>query len=132
MKAVTRLDQERSRYALNTIKKRAADPKAHEYGQYIRKLPTMILMNGYGQAMAFLSGKGKDQILEDVAKWLLDRLPTKSSTNVATGERLLEEIFSHWDTRDYRRAEQETLRLLTWMKLFADAFLPEAEVARHE
>ena len=134
MMSVTRSDQERSSFALTKIKERAAQENAHEYGQLVRRLPTMILMNGFGQSMAYLSSKQKDLLLEDLAEHLLKKLPAKNSADskgkVSThGQRLLDNLMHHWTTREYRLAEQEALRLLTWMKMFADAFLPKDEEA---
>lgn len=97
-----------------------------EYRSLVRKLPSYIMLTGLGQTLAFLhakagSGSNEHHALEvHLSQWVLQEMKDN------TGQKLL----LHWildkdrTTDDYRRATNETLAYLAWLKRFAEALIP--------
>jgi CRISPR-associated protein Cmr5 len=119
------IEQDRAKYALQQVT--GFDGDKTEYSTLIKKLPAMILNNGLGQALAFLLAKnegntGKDEkpsrtLYAQLQKWLLDM-------KVYSDGDLLK-LLMNGDREQYMHAQHETLKLLTWMKKFAEAYLPK-------
>ena len=126
------LEQKRAKYALDVIakaKERDREKNGESYGRYVRKLPAMILNNGLGQALAFLlaDDEGKKQkasyhLYNDLNKWLCDE---DNPRCVYKNGKLIESLMTG-DRSQYLQAQDETLKLLVWMKKFADAYLPKS------
>ena len=121
------IEQDRAKYALEQVT--GFDGDKAEYSTLIKRLPAMILNNGLGQALAYLLAKnegktGKDEkssgtLYAQLQKWLLDM-------KVYSDGDLLK-LLMNGDRKQYIHAQHETLKLLTWMKKFAEAYLPKAE-----
>lgn len=99
------------------------------YASYLKRLPSMIHVNGLGQAMAFYyiksdkkSGKQYQFILDAITEWL----HTKSDLKLDPGKHLLESIVN-LNSADYRRVTSETLAFLNWMRKFADGMQVQKE-----
>ena len=88
----------------------------------------MILNNGLGQALAFLKASDElaaELLYGDLQNWLCDDPSVKTPPmSIYKGEGLIEALIAG-NRSDYLLAQQEALRLITWMKKFADAFLPK-------
>mgnify|MGYP000681006396 CR=1 FL=1 len=114
------LEQERAKYALDAIKQFQSGDK-EKYRTLIKKLPAMILNNGLGQALAFLladdEGKGKPsgKLYERLQTWVVGK------QGIYTGN-FIDSLMANGRT-EYMHAQHETLKLLTWMTKFADAYL---------
>ena len=125
------LEQERAKYALNALNKLLEDKNKKnndKYATYIRRLPSMILTNGLGQALAFLlADNAKDthspaiKIYHQIQHWLLSERKIYDSSDSDLMATLVKQKSS-----GYMHAQHETLKLLVWMKKFADAYLPES------
>ncbi len=131
MSQMTNLEHERAKEAWSTIDfvntKLDDIGFKREYRSIVLKFPTLIMINGLGQAVAFLKAKGKndvrkaeEKLYRDIEGWLDKRI----QWNV-TGE-LIEKIIT-LPSDKFRLVTAETLSYLSWMKRFADAVLPKEE-----
>jgi CRISPR-associated protein Cmr5 len=93
-----------------------------KYGALAQKLPTLILTNGLGQALAFLRAKGKGKDNEHQLAYDHVSRRVKAQMNVTDDKSLLEWLLTQ-DSATYRRATVETLAYLNWLKRFAEAEL---------
>lgn len=131
------LEQQRAKYALEEVQKVAGfadkDDKV-KYATRVRKLPTMILNNGLGQALAYLlaDAEGKQDtpsgyLYRQFQDWLSGpAAPATYPCRVYTdGTRDLIKQLMAGDRTDYLRAQREALALLVWMVKFIDAYLPK-------
>lgn len=128
------IEQARAAYALKWLEsaKKQNGIKQSELKSYVRRLPGMIQMNGFGQAMAFYYSRQKNeaylQIYELVSNWLCTQAPHhQQSSSPVYGDAkggLMAAITSH-DQQLYRQAQAETLALLRWVKKFAEALIIE-------
>ncbi|MCX7598103.1 MAG: type III-B CRISPR module-associated protein Cmr5 [Armatimonadetes bacterium] len=120
------MEQRRAAHALRSVNEVQNTALAQEYARLAKRLPAMVLMNGVGQALAFLLGKseGKEdtaawRLCADVAEWLCSAGvytvgdPAGVMRELTSGSRI-----------QYQHATEEVLALSTWLVRFADAFLP--------
>lgn len=121
-------EQARARFALKWLEKAASDERIRnsELKSYTRRLPAMIRINGFGQALAFYRAKGAKspayQALYDLVQgWLC-----KSHGLFPDQTDLLAAITTH-NQHQYRLAQAETQALLQWAKKFAEAMIAEDE-----
>jgi len=131
------LGQKRSEFALNEVLKIEDPDLKKEFKNFSAGAPSMILQNGFGQALAFWLSKGTDKDLKvrpndkhiklfDIIMYWLSydngndiRNPFATKTN---RRELIKEI-SEMEQRKYFAAQKETLALLEWVKRFANAGL---------
>lgn len=120
------LEQERGKHAWEMLEQVRSQGFRTEYRSLVRKLPSYIMLTGLGQTLAFLQAKGgggnnEHQALDShLSQWVLKQLGVTSTTS------LLAWILADNRTADdYRRATNETLAYLVWLKRFAEAFIPE-------
>jgi CRISPR-associated protein Cmr5 len=124
------LEQKRAKYALDAINK-AKEKKGNggeDYGRHVRKLPAMILNNGLGQVLASLlaDDEGKEQeaswqLYQDLQSWLCKK---ENPRCICENGKLITSLIDN-DRSQYLHAQDEALKLLVWMKKFADAYLPK-------
>jgi CRISPR-associated protein Cmr6 len=123
------LEQHRAKFALDTINKEKSNAdNAAAYGRNVKRLPAMILNNGLGQAMAFLLADDKTPskvFYKDMQTWLCGVCDDTHPRRVYLNADLIKELMDG-DRSSYIQAQQEALRLLTWMKKVADAYLPKS------
>jgi CRISPR-associated protein Cmr5 len=133
------IEQRRAEFALQRIEDALAQPEGGKYRHsqlksFLRRLPAMIQMNGFGQALAFYYAKRTSYEAYGVGyKLLEDWLCAEGQVYAGAegGERalhpqprpyLLHELTSR-DQYHYRRAEAEAQALLAWAKKFAEALI---------
>lgn len=96
---------------------------APKYRSYVSSAPTLILTNGLGQALAFWKSKSNGDkpeeraygaLLRHLSKFIKTRIPY-------TEQDLLEAVIISFDSVTYRRATNEVLTYLSWLKKFAEA-----------
>lgn len=86
-------------------------------------MPTMIQVNGYAGAVAFLFSKLDDEdkgyqfLYEDIQSWLKEQELISDDKESS----LIKQIVQV-DKQRYRQITAETMALLGWMKRFADGF----------
>lgn len=131
------IEQRRAEFALKRLQEALAEPETSSYKHtqlksYLRRLPAMIQMNGFGQAMAFYYAKRTNyaaygvvyKLIED---WLCGDGEVYPGQAVTVGLQPAEPVLLHalmeHDQHHYRRATAETQALLAWAKKFAEALI---------
>lgn len=112
------LGQERSEYALDRVMENI---KTKELKAFSAGAPSMILKNGFGQALAFWKAKGKNEhqiMFSIVQQWLVKRGFAEGDTDVVFLKNL-----STMAQHQYLEAQKEALALLEWVKRYANAFI---------
>ena len=138
MRTMRTLGQKRAEFALEKV---LAIPEGRkkDFKSFSAGAPSMILQNGFGQALAFWLSKGTDKDLkikeEDkhivlfdmIWKWLphekddvKNRFVEKDKAKTRTD--LIRQL-SSMDQIKYLTAQKETLALLEWVKRYANAEL---------
>lgn len=125
------IDQRRAKQAWDDVKgvdEKHRDTLGRKYNSLARSAPAMVQSNGLGQTLAFFRAKagpsrsGEHWLLySHLSQWVLSQLMVTDNND------LLDWIVQQ-DTQSYRRATSETLAYLSWLKRFAEAVLPEADV----
>ncbi|MCK5680262.1 type III-B CRISPR module-associated protein Cmr5 [bacterium] len=123
--------QQRAAFSLGQLEKLPC--KREDFKNFAAGLPSMILQNGFGQALAFLAAKGsKEQsgqirfktedkhyaALKIILAWLVDR---KLLTSEDEKKQIMQ--ISNMEQMTYLRAQRETLAMLEWLKRYANAAL---------
>jgi CRISPR-associated protein Cmr5 len=110
--------QTRSKFALEELKKvKPADQE--KFKKLSAGLPAMILQNGLGHSLAFLLAKGKGEhttAFEMIAAWLKNQGIVKDPSY---GKVVAE--LSTIPQEDYLRGQEEALKVLEWVKRYANA-----------
>jgi CRISPR-associated protein Cmr5 len=116
--ALRTLEQERAKHAWDCVQEVKDKHKhiADGYRAIVAKVPSLIVTNGLGQTLAFL--KAKHEVLY---RHLTDWVGKKVNAN---GD-LLNWLLNTATSQQYRLATMEALRLLQWLKRFAEAELPK-------
>jgi CRISPR-associated protein Cmr5 len=123
------LGQKRAEYALEKVLAIPEDKKK-DFKSFSAGAPSMILQNGFGQALAFWLSKGTDKhivLFDMIWKWLpyekddvknefVDKDKAKTRTD------LIRQL-SSMDQNKFLAAQKETLALLEWVKRYANADL---------
>jgi len=137
-------EQKISMYAWDCVGRAEAAGQLKEYVTGVKQLANHVSRNGLGQTLAFLASKaGKDRqtqmihtgkeyglLYRHIETWLTgDGLDVSFHPHVpvypTTGDdrhtaQLIHSIMTH-DSRLYRRATREVMRLAVWLKLLGDA-----------
>lgn len=126
--AIQTKQQKRAAFALKIISKYKGpkemgglSPKDfHDLTKILVSMPNMILSNGIGQTLAFLLAKQDKhkKTFDIIKKWI-----QKNDFNIE-GEEDLDFLksFSKIDQNKYFDVQNETLRLMEWLKRYARAF----------
>ncbi|WP_044895092.1 type III-B CRISPR module-associated protein Cmr5 [Bacillus alveayuensis] len=114
------IENGRASFAFESVKSAFEDERVtfESYRSYVKKMPSLIQVNGLGQTLAFCYQKGKEYrvIYNQLHKWLKERYsqyfqePNKEFVEVVIGLK----------SADYRVLTMEVLALLNWMRKFAD------------
>ncbi len=127
----TTLAQKRAVFSLEQLEKLPC--KREDFKSFAAGLPSMILQNGFGQALAFLAAKGsKEQsghikfksedkhfaALKIILAWLVNCELLQAGDEK---EQILQ--VSKMEQMVYLRAQRETLAMLEWLKRYANAAL---------
>jgi len=125
--AIQTKQQKRAAFALKQIKNfkdaKKDDKEFHELANFIVGVPNMILSNGLGQTLAFLlTKKDKQKKTFWVIKDWLESSDNSFFTSKANDEMEFLTQFTTVDQRKYLSMQEETLRLMEWLKRYARAF----------
>lgn len=110
----TSLDQKRAAYAWQCVQGCNSD-----YTNLAKSAPALIMNNGLMQALAFYQSKGKDHHLalnRHLCEWLRERRVVQQADFAEVMNALCGA-----DAVTFRRATEETLALLKWIRQFAAA-----------
>ena len=108
------LEQERAEYAWKHVQ--GCDDK---YTNLAKGAPALIMGNGLMQSLAFYASKGQNhhkRLNEHILGWLKKRGLISSDKFPIAMDKLYRS-----EPADYRRATQETLEFLKWVRQFAPA-----------
>lgn len=108
------LEQQRAKFAWERVQGCSKD-----YTNLAKAAPALIMNNGLMQALAFYQSKGKDHHLalnRHLCEWLRERHIVQQ---VGFAE-LMNALYGA-DATTFRRATEETLALLKWIRQFAAA-----------
>ena len=120
--------QKRAKFALEKISEfkgsnghEGLSPKDfHDLTKILVSMPNMILSNGIGQTLAFLLAKQDKhkKAFDIIKKWILG-----NGFNIEGNDDLdFLKSFSQIDQKKYLEIQNETLRLMEWLKRYARAF----------
>lgn len=110
------LDQKRAAYAWKVVQGQNDD-----YGKLAKGAPALIMNNGLMQTLAFYQDKGKVHQLalnKHIIDWLWERRPRRDVGVAPTFEQTMQVLLTN-DSQAYRKATEETLALLRWIRQFA-------------
>jgi len=119
MENIRTLGQQRSEFALEHVLK---NKNISALKPFSAGAPSMILQNGFGQALAFWASKGNDEhnaLFSIVREWF--NIYDKDFIS-ADQKEFLEKI-SKTSQEKYFTMQNETLQLLEWVKRYANAFI---------
>lgn len=131
-----KLEQGRATFAFNEVERSINDSSIpiDNYASYIKKMPSMIQVNGLGQALAFYfsksSGGSRDakaykSIYESIGKWLAETYP-QYFTDLDNNYYYIKAIIDT-NSADYRLLTVETMALLDWMKRFISGMVESGD-----
>lgn len=124
----TTLAQKRSSFALKAVENPIRE--RDKFGKLVAGLPAMILQNGFGQTLAFLLSKSTDkngnidrhdrhfQAFDVMVSWLREVNRLKDSDPARVMKALSEK-----PQCEYLHAQEEAMKLLEWVKRYANAGL---------
>ncbi|WP_243293115.1 type III-B CRISPR module-associated protein Cmr5 [Bacillus sp. FJAT-47783] len=116
------IEDGRASFAFEKVKETKQNTKVSfdQYRSYVKKLPSLIQVNGFGQALAFCFQKGNEyRIIYDQ---LHERLKKTFSHYFEGSEEEFVEVVISLNSQDYRLLTMEALAILNWMRKFADGF----------
>jgi len=97
-------------------------PEVHEkFNSYVKSAPTMIMVNGLAQALAFWKEKSVGQSADAKAYSELLGFLNGADTNGQANQTLLEKVVNSFDADQYRTATAKVMADLKWLKRFASA-----------
>ena len=123
------LAQRRAKYALEKVLA-LGNSLNSEFKSFAAGVPSIILQNGFGQAMAFILAKSKGEdkhkrIFDIIREWFnKDENPFKFPSN--SDSEFLKKI-SECSQQKYLELQQETMDLLEWVKRYAGAFVKDKD-----
>ncbi len=128
------LEQRRALYALQVIGQHKTGNYKKRYATLVHTLPSMVLQNGLGQALAYLladaGGKGGQgvaagRLYGELQEWLYgNRSEERPERVYVEGAGLMTALMAGSRT-EYQWAPLTARALLGWMRKFADAYLEE-------
>lgn len=119
------IENGRAEYAYSQVKQICCDTEdkkqLKEYRALVRSLPSMIQVNGFAAAVAFLYAKRKNdphnKVYLSIFNWL------KQQKILNSDEKELMEAVTKQSRDGYKRMTWETMSLLSWIKRFAEGMI---------
>lgn len=109
------LGQQRAAHAWQSVQGCTKD-----YTNLAKSAPALIMSNGLMPTLAFYEAKGKDHhkaLLKHLVIWMKSRFSAIERPDFVSTMKFLHAA----NSSDYRRATEETLELLRWIRQFAPA-----------
>ena len=113
------IEQKRAAAALESVQNVQSGTK---FTALANGMPTMIHVNGLGQALAFCAGKNDRQYTE-MSNILAGWLCTPGNPFAGTHPDHILETVTQCDMAAYMRAQAEAMAYLLWIKKFSKALL---------
>lgn len=120
--SVKSLDQERAAYAWERVSGKA-DSYKEKYKNLSKSFPALIMSNGLMQSIAYLGEKDSDEhkaLLSDIISWFVKK-GLMSEDKAGQGFNGIMTVLSNSNSEKYRRATEEALEILKWIRQMADA-----------
>ena len=126
------LDQRRARHAWEAVTriKTRPDKLQKAYRREAKRLPVRILTAGLGHALAFLKAKSNeanDELLRDVADWVIDKRKRPESSAERPEARVLIERIVRESGTFLQVTTDEVLAYMQWLTRFTEAELEDDE-----
>ena len=121
MSFVRTIEQERSKFAYECVKKIKDKKFSGDYKSLVKKFPMMLLKNGLLQTVAFLEAKAKDHhkaLLGQLKEYLTDISPLNLKIDMDVSEYL-----SSIDVGIYRNITSDILTFSKWLGRYAEALI---------
>lgn len=121
------IEEGRAAFAFEHVKQAVEElaEDAQNYKSYVRSLPSMIQVNGLGQAMAFYyARKRKYKAYRDIYNSIFNWLQRKFPDHFQQQNELVEEVVK-LRSEDYRMITMELLALMNWMGRFAEGMIED-------
>lgn len=114
------IENGRASFAFKSVKNAFDNSQVNfeSYRSYVKKMPSLIQVNGLGQALAFCYQKRKEYrvIYDQLHTWLKEKYPKYFEEH----KKEFVEVVIGLNSADYRVLTMEALALLNWMRKFAD------------
>lgn len=126
---IEKIEGGRASFAFSEVKKFIEKYPDHQssYRSYVKKMPSIIQVNGLGQALAFYYSKHGERAYEEIYKtsslWLNQKFPDLLKDK----EKTLVEVVINLKSQKYRLFTMEVMSLLNWMRKFVDGMVKEGE-----
>ncbi len=121
-------EQKRSAFALQHLQKHGQINK--DLANFIVGTPTMILQNGFGQAMAFLLSKGNGKKKDEKHNFVFNTICAwsgKENNKISEDKNTFFNTVAGLSQEEYLNLQEEALKLLQWLKRYARAFQEESK-----
>jgi len=127
MSMIENIEHERAKKAwdlVNSVPNTIID----SYASLAKSVPVMILTNGLGQTLAFIISKSKTKeynlLYNHLSVWLSKNVVWTQNDDIS--DDLIERVI-HEKSQGYRKATEEALAFLAWVKRFATALEKEED-----
>ena len=110
------LDQQRAAYAWQKVQGQNSD-----YTKLAKGAPALIMNNGLMQTLAYYADKNKSHhrsLNQHLIDWLAIYLTGKQVTGVPF-KTMMDDLQNNVSSQEYRKATEEVLALLRWIRQFA-------------
>ena len=141
MTQIDKVEAGRAEIAFRFAKAGAGISKRKDYRSHVRKFPSLVLTNGFAQAVAFAYSKAGQKEVEnlrdpasppnDADPWALlyrqieQYLRSSPFVSIRSDKSLMDHLVE-MESPQYRMVEQDVLAFCNWLRRFADALI-EAE-----
>lgn len=127
MTTVNKIEEGRAAFAFQEVKAAVNNNKINngELRSYIKRMPTMIQVNGLGQALAFYySKKGTYSVVyQIVEKWIVQQ--KLKDLFEGDGYNEFVERVINLNSHEYKLVTNETIALLNWLRRFVEGMVQE-------
>ena len=126
---ITKIENGRAAFAFAKVKQAVHDNNVDQdkLRSFIKKMPTMIQVNGLGQTLAFYYSKRNKEkehkvVYDMMNEWLVVRNEVQLFEQAHQQIELVENIIN-LNSREYKIATAETLAILNWMRRFVEGMV---------
>lgn len=127
---ISKIENGRAAFAFKEVKavvEGKPEVKNSEFRSYIKRMPTMIQVNGLGQTLAFYYSKSNkykayEAVYRIVQQWIeKEALPDLFNPNDGYAE-FVEKVIN-LNSNEYKQVAAEVMALLNWMRRFVEGMV---------
>ncbi|MBB5149085.1 type III-B CRISPR module-associated protein Cmr5 [Ureibacillus thermosphaericus] len=128
---ISKIENGRAAFAFKEVKQVVEKPniQSSEFRSYVKRMPTMIQVNGLGQTLAFCyskknnkRGKAYGEVYRIVQKWIEDEVFPDLFHNNKDYSEFVEKVIN-LNSYEYKQVTAEVLALLNWMRRFVEGMV---------